>query len=151
LGDLDYVSDCVAISLSIATYPFGRVPAIIVRCWERVLGREAIVHVHGNKTKLATQQSTQQLLVLQTSDAPAAAMIHDVQRPTGLLGCVCPHCDLLAVTHCDLVVLLFFDARHRGVTRCRVLLGDGNEVAESRDVAEHSNVEGLSSHGLEHL
>jgi hypothetical protein len=78
-------------------------------------------------------------------------VVHDVQRPTGLLRSVRADSDLLAVTHSDLVVRLFFDAGHRSVACGHVLLGDGDEVAESRDVAEHADVEGLSSHGLEYL
>ena len=118
---------------------------------EDVFRCKSIIHIHRHEPQLPTNQTTQQLLVLQPTNAPPTAMVHDVQRSSSLLRRVCADYDLLAVSHCDLVVLLFFDSSDGGVACGHVLLGHGEEVAEGRDVAEHTDVEGFAAHGLEDL
>lgn len=119
--------------------------------WENMFRRKAIIDIHSHKPELPTYQATQQLLVLQTANAPPSAMVHDIQRPTSFLRRVSANGDLLAVSHCDLVVLLFFHPGHRGVTCGHVLLGYRDKVAEGRDVAKHAYIEGFAAHGFEDL
>jgi hypothetical protein len=133
------------------TYPFSRVPAVVVRCRESMLGRKAIVHTDDDEANFPTQQAAKQSLALKISNAPAAAVDHDVQWSASLFRRVCSQCDLLAIAHRNLLVFLFFHSGDRTPGRSGVLLGGVEEFAETLDVRKGANVEGLTSHGLDYL
>ena len=78
-------------------------------------------------------------------------MNHDVQWPAGLFWRVCSHCDLFAITHRDLLVILFFHSGDWTPGRTKVLLGGGEEFTKAFDIWENTNVEDLASRSLDYL
>ena len=120
-----------------------------------MLWPKAIIDADYDEAKFTTQQARQQILALQISNAPATAVDHDIQWSASLFGCVGPNCYLLAITHRNLAILLFLHAGDRAVIlrkfRSEVFLSGAEEVTERFNICKSTNVEGLASHGLDHL
>ena len=151
LGSLDLLATVLLTGKNQQTYPFHRIPAVIVRCRESMFGRKAIVHTDDNKAKFPTQQAAKQILALKISNAPAAAVDHEVQWSASLFRRISSHSNLLVIAHRNLLVFRFFHSGDRTPGRSGVLLGGGEKFTETLDIGEGTNVEGLTSHGLDNL
>ena len=126
------------------TNPFSGIMAIKHRDRKLILRRKAIIHINANTAQLRRQQSTQQFLVLQSTDTPPAAMIeHSKWTSTRrrLLRAMDTAGDFGPVAHGDLLVV-FVDAFEFAAAH---LCGHGflcvcDPVPEALDVGEEAKV-----------